>query len=252
MSSDERIYVASSNSVFSYDLNTSEVVEFTTIEGLSGDEISTLFYSEIHNSLIIGYQNGLIEILNETSGEISSFVDVQKQVNISTASQTVNSFFEDGETLYIATGFGVVSFNIATGFFGDTFFISDSQANLSNVNAVGVLENQLVASIEGNGTFVADKNAGALLLNFSSWTKIQDEVFLDILKFEDSLIAYTGTTELYFFEGSVFDNVYTNSENIINLKVNADNTTITSNLSSTILNQDFIETSLFELSLIHI
>ena len=57
-----KIYAASENAVFIYDNETNAISKVSTINGLSGELISTIHYSEAFNQIIIGYENGLIEI----------------------------------------------------------------------------------------------------------------------------------------------------------------------------------------------
>ena len=63
-----KVYGASENAVFIYDIQTTELIEVSSIEGLSGEFISTIHYSEAFNQIIIGYENGLIEIYFENRG----------------------------------------------------------------------------------------------------------------------------------------------------------------------------------------
>ena len=52
------IYAASENAIFTYDPYTNSIETITTIEGLSGDYITTIKYSENYNLLMIGYETG--------------------------------------------------------------------------------------------------------------------------------------------------------------------------------------------------
>ncbi len=54
---DNKIFAASDNVIFTYDLATNQIETLTTIDGLSGQTITTISYSEIYNMLLIGYQN---------------------------------------------------------------------------------------------------------------------------------------------------------------------------------------------------
>ena len=56
--SDTRIFAASENAIFSYDVNTNAIETITTVEGLSGDFITTIEYSAENQLLLIGYQTG--------------------------------------------------------------------------------------------------------------------------------------------------------------------------------------------------
>ena len=42
----DKIYAASENAIFTYDLSTQELTTISTINGLSGENISTIYYSE--------------------------------------------------------------------------------------------------------------------------------------------------------------------------------------------------------------
>src|SRR5690606_22029809 len=68
--SDAKIYAAAQNAVFSYNKQTRELEQLTTIHGLSGENISTLYYSDTYELLIIGYENGLIEIVFDNDSDI--------------------------------------------------------------------------------------------------------------------------------------------------------------------------------------
>ena len=53
----DKIYAASENAVFSYNLLTTETETLTTIDGLSGEFITTFHFSNDYDVLIIGYKN---------------------------------------------------------------------------------------------------------------------------------------------------------------------------------------------------
>ena len=65
-----KIYAAAENAIFSYDLQTNELEELTTIKGLSGELISTIHYSESYQLLIIGYESGLMEIAFDSDDNV--------------------------------------------------------------------------------------------------------------------------------------------------------------------------------------
>ena len=72
---DNKIYAAAQNAIFVYDVNTQEIETISTINGLSGEEISTIYYSAEYDILMIGYTNGLIEIVYK-GNEIFTIVDI--------------------------------------------------------------------------------------------------------------------------------------------------------------------------------
>ena len=114
---EDKIYVASLKSIFAHDVTQNSNKEYTTVEGLSGEDISVLHYSEDYGLIIIGYETGLLEIIDESSGEITSFVDIEGQSLYPSDALRINDIKEENGLIYIATGFGVVEFNLETLFF---------------------------------------------------------------------------------------------------------------------------------------
>ena len=102
-----KIYASADNAIFSYDIVSQDLETITTIEGLSGDLISTFHYSTNYQLLIIGYENGLIEIFNEATKEVLSVVDIINKTTIPPENKQINHFNEYQDVLYIATNYGI-------------------------------------------------------------------------------------------------------------------------------------------------
>ncbi|WP_010177216.1 type IX secretion system anionic LPS delivery protein PorZ [Aquimarina agarilytica] len=235
----DRMYVASANTLFVHDSETNTNTEYTTVEGLSGEDISTLYYSAERALIIIGYKNGLVEIVDEVSGKVTSLVDIQNKLGLPPVSVKVNDFFEDENLLYIATGFGVVVFNLEANLFGDTFFISDSSAVVSDVVSVAVLNDTVFASIAGRGTFLGNKT-DENLIEFTSWTEIQNDVFSDIQLFSGKAIAHNEAKSIYEFDGVTFKSVYTETSDIKDFEVDQSFLTVTLSDKVLRLTSDFV------------
>jgi hypothetical protein len=123
------IYTASENALFSKNVNTGIIKTTTTIDGLSGETITALYYSATSNKTIVGYQNGLLIVINEADGSMLKVVDIVNK-NLPTSVKRINNFMEYGGIVYVATDFGIVQFNLATSQFGDTYFIGDDGAEI--------------------------------------------------------------------------------------------------------------------------
>ena len=134
----DKVYAASENAIFSYDINTQDIESLTTINGLSGDEISTLHYSTQYQLLIIGYENGLIEVFDEVNEEMTTVVDILEKQTIPAENKRINHFNEHNGLLYIASDFGIVVYNLSRLEFGDTYYIGSggSQINIKQTNNI--------------------------------------------------------------------------------------------------------------------
>ena len=72
----DKIYAAAENAVFSYDLSTQEIETISTVNGLSGELISTLYYTYHFGFLIICDENGLIELIEAGVANVVQLFDL--------------------------------------------------------------------------------------------------------------------------------------------------------------------------------
>jgi len=147
--SDDAVYAASENAVFIYDLSSRTFTTLTTVNGLSGDEISQIHYSEAKSTLIIGYENGLLQVV-DARGNVTSVVAIQDKQVIAPDDKRINEFKESGDLIYIATDFGIAIYNLERLEFDDTYFIGDNGAQLE-VNTIELFNNFLYAGTTNGG-----------------------------------------------------------------------------------------------------
>ena len=95
----------------------------TTINGLSGGLISTIHYSNQYQLLLIGYENGLIEVYKENDQELLKVVDIINKTTIPSSQKKINHFNEIDEVVFIATDYGISVYNLDDLEFGDTYYI---------------------------------------------------------------------------------------------------------------------------------
>ncbi|MFM2369137.1 MAG: hypothetical protein RL619_1437 [Bacteroidota bacterium] len=162
------VFAASENALFSKNMATSQIKTTNTIDGLSGETISALYHSATFNKTIVGYENGLIIVINEADGTMLNVVDIiNKQLpsNI----KKINHFMEFEGIVYVSCDFGIVQFNLATMQFGDTYFIGTNGAEII-VNQT-TLFNGFIYAATNNGikrAAISNKN----LVDFSQWETI--------------------------------------------------------------------------------
>ena len=149
--SETKIYAAAENAVFSYDTQTNDIETITTVEGLSGEEISTVHFSEEFETLIIGYNNGLMELYFESDEEILSIVDILDKITISPDNKRINHFNEHDGLIYVSANFGISVYNLERLEFGDSYFLGNGGSQIE-VTQSTVFENFIYASCkDGNG-----------------------------------------------------------------------------------------------------
>tara|TARA_A100000171_G_scaffold20297_2_gene18689 strand:+ start:6985 stop:9279 length:2295 start_codon:yes stop_codon:yes gene_type:complete len=190
----DKVYAAAENAVFSYDLSTREIETISTINGLSGELISTLYYSENFNLLVIGYESGLIEIIADGDENVLTVVDILNKPTIPPDTKQINHFNEFDGKLYIAAQFGISVFDLAALEFGDTYFIGDGGAQI-DITATAVLEPHIYASTSSNGIRRALVDADNLI-DFNQWSQIESGSYLGLVKAGNQV--YTANTNLLY------------------------------------------------------
>jgi hypothetical protein len=129
-SSSDAIFVASENALFSVNTMRNQIKTTNTVDGLSGQTISSLYYSSQFNKSIVGYENGLIIVVNEADGSMLNVIDIIKK-QLPANMKKINHFMEYEGIVYVSCDFGIVQFNLSTMLFGDTYFIGDNGAEIS-------------------------------------------------------------------------------------------------------------------------
>lgn len=198
---DNLLYALSDNAIFIYDSTTQETQKLSSVQGLSGETTTSIHFSEATNRLIIGYENGLIEVV-DSNGNITISADI---VNFSQSGEkSINDIYEHQGTLYLATAFAIVEYDIEELEFGDTFFIGNNSTDV-RVNEITVF-NDLIYAATDIGIFYADVN-NPNLIDFNNWELISllDRPFKNITVFNNRLftIFNTGLLEVINTNGLV-------------------------------------------------
>lgn len=165
----DKIYAASENAIFSYDPITEERETITTINGLSGEYITTMHYSTDYDLLIIGYQSGLLEIYSLTTKTVLKVVDILNKTSIPPENKQINHFFENESSVYISTNYGISVYDLEALEFGDTYYIgangSQIQINQTFING------NLIYAATNTGLKTADINSSNLI-DFQTWNTL--------------------------------------------------------------------------------
>ncbi|NND64321.1 MAG: hypothetical protein HKN48_14120 [Flavobacteriaceae bacterium] len=222
----DKVYVAAENAIFTLDLFTQEVSTLSSIQGLSGEIISSLYYSEIYGLLIVGHENGLIEIIRDGEEDILSVVDILEKTTIPPDTKNINDFYEYEGNLYISTEFGISVYDLERLEFGDTYFIGDFGAQI-NINQVAVLPPYIYAATSMEGVkraMVEDDN----LIDFENWSTITSGNIRGIETLGNEIyIARNNNTIARYLEGVGFAQVGTVPSSVLDFKTINDQLSIT-------------------------
>ncbi|WP_298950840.1 T9SS type A sorting domain-containing protein [uncultured Nonlabens sp.] len=197
--SDDAVYAASENAVFIYDLSSGTFTTLTTVNGLSGDNISQIHYSESQSTLVIGYENGLLQVV-DARGNVTSVVAIQDKQVIAPDNKRINEFKESGDLIYMATDFGIAIYNLERLEFDDTYFIGDNGEQLE-VKTIELFDNFLYAGT-ANGGIRRASIIDPFLIDFANWTQINGNSWDEVENFNNRLFA-TAVNRFLYEEGPV-------------------------------------------------
>ena len=190
----DKVYAAAENAIFTYDLSTQEIATLSTIKGLSGELITTAYYSENYGLYIIGYENGLIEIVIEGDENILKVVAILEKLTIPPDKKQINHFFEYDGNLYISTGFGISVYDLNALEFGDTYYIGNLGSQIS-ITQTTVLDDLIYASTSEFGirsALVADDN----IIDYQQWTTVIDGGFKGIQSLGNELYTVNNSNTI--------------------------------------------------------
>ncbi len=202
-----KIYAASENAVFSLDTQTNEIKELTTVNGLSGETISTIYYSEVYELLVIGYENGLIEVAFDDDDKILSVVDILDKPTIPSTDKRINHFFAYQNLIYISTNYGISVFDLERLEFGDTYFIGNGGSQIQ-VNQTTIFGDHIYAACEDGSGIRKTLASSPNLIDYQNWQLINSGDWLSIEAVADNLYAIGANRRIYQIVNDVFTEVF--------------------------------------------
>jgi len=222
--STEKVFAASENAFFSQDILSGTIKTTNTVDGLSGQTITSFYHSPTLKKSLIGYENGLMIVINEVDGSMLNVVDIINK-SIPQNVKKINHFMEHNGIIYVSCDFGIVQYNLGTLQFGDTYFIGNNGAQIS-IQQTAYFEGKIYAASLYNGILTADLN-NPNLNDFSQWTTISAFGWYGIETFGTNLMATTTTGSLQKLSGGTFVAIAQLPQAAVDLRSNGSYLTVT-------------------------
>ncbi len=189
------VFAASENSLFSKDRTTNLIKTTNTVDGLSGQTISSVYHSIKFNKTIVGHENGLIIVINETDGSMLNVVDIISK-QLPSKIKKINHFMEFEDIAYVSCDFGIVQFNLATMQFGDTYFIGDNGVEIK-VDQTAIFNGFIYAATNSGIRRAAISNKN--LIDFNQWATIATGAWSKTTAFGTDLYAIDTSGNIHKF-----------------------------------------------------
>ena len=163
----QRIYCATEAGLFFFDKTDNSLNKLTRIQGLSDFSVSALAYDPASGLLIIGYDNGNIDLVKGTN--IQNISDIKIKTTL--GDRKINNIYLSGSQAYLACGFGIVALNLQKKEISDTYYIGPGGSPLG-INDIGADNNYLYAATDQGLriALISDPN----LVDYTHWTVIPD------------------------------------------------------------------------------
>lgn len=200
----DKLFAASENALFSKNKISGEIKTTNTVDGLSGQTISSLYHSPSFKKTLVGYENGLMIVINEIDGSMINVVDIINK-SIPANIKRINHFMEYKGIVYVSCDFGIVQYNLSTLQFGDTYFIGNFGTQIA-VTQTAIYNENIYASTLNNGIRRADitnKN----LVDFNQWAQIATGSWSSIETLDTELFAIN--TSGYIHKYNAVSNSFT-------------------------------------------
>ena len=168
---DERVYGAAEYGVMSVDVQENSTESITKLNGLSGIGVNCIANDELKKILIIGYQDGTIDFLEDN--KITSLKRLQTTSGIS-GSRSINHIAVSGKNAYASTDFGVVVLDIAKKEIRETWRDLGVSGKTLRILQSVILHDSIFLATE-KGVWCGSLKAN--LLDFNSWKKFSSGVF---------------------------------------------------------------------------
>ncbi len=195
---DTKIYAQSENAIFIYDTQNDEIEKISSVDGLSGDKISNIYYHKALKKLFIFHKGGLIEVLDEQKN-ITLTPDLAYNSFIPADRKKLNDIYVRNNTLYLATRYGISTYNLERNEFGDTYY-TGTGAGLEQVNAVEIIDNQIYIATE-HGLKKADINDN--LIDYNVWQTVDNRNW-DKMAQNNGNPVVVSDTKLFEYDNGVF------------------------------------------------
>jgi len=124
------IFTAFKNGIFVLNRDTEEEELLTDINGLSDIDVSSIYYDEASQAVLVGYENGNIDKITSSSIYNIPAIKLAQVPN----SKRINRFQRIGDYVYVATDFCIVKLDLDKDEVKDTFYPTNGNEAILDIS----------------------------------------------------------------------------------------------------------------------
>jgi hypothetical protein len=161
------IYGASSQALMTYSKSTGEVDRITKQSGLSDVNIMALAVHKPGKQLVIGYENGNIDLYR--NGHITNISDIARST-LYLGNRRLNHIRVIGDRLYVCMAFGIVVIDLKDNLVRETYIIGPAGSQLEVFQIDIDHHNGFIYAGTEDGLYRANLNSS--LVFFQNWSRV--------------------------------------------------------------------------------
>ncbi|HEX5625132.1 MAG TPA: hypothetical protein VFX48_03870 [Saprospiraceae bacterium] len=185
--SDRFVYYATDFSVLQIEKDSRSIQRFSRTEGLSDSRINTLHFHQPASTLVIAYENGVLDLVTENG--VHPVVDILNFNNIPIDKFINRVSTTDNDHVFISANYGLSLLNLRSATF--TFTLFTPNIKVFDCTKLG---NRYFMTTE-NGVYLFEETGVGTIQNFGSWKKLGSA---------EGLPANSGYFAAVQFAGTVF------------------------------------------------
>lgn len=198
----DRIYCATRNSLFYFDKEDGSLNKLSKTDGLSDLNVSALAYDSQSGSLLIGYENGNIDLIRKN--KIINFNAIKNEELNSL--KTINHMTFRDNLVYISTDFGMPVLDIDKVEMRETYF-PGMNGTFLKINSSAIVGDSIFIATE-KGVKAGSLNENVNLIDFRNWKTFDaseglspHESFHSVVEVGGLLYAATADSLFIYREG---------------------------------------------------
>ena len=243
-----KVYVAAYPSVFVYDTEDQSINQLSKVNGLSDLGAKIIRYSDSYNTIIIGYENGNIDLI--INNLVINIPDIER--SFIQGNKAINDITFFGQYAYLSTGFGIVVLDIQRKEIKETYTIGNN-GSYKDVSDIAIFNDTIYAASKDGLYYAPYTNVN--LSDFQVWKKkagISSNLELVSLAATDNELYIAGNSPAYnedtiyrYKKGKIDIPLIPNYNNsdIFRLTFKNDKLLISSTYAGFIVEQDLSNTS---------
>ncbi|WP_158961889.1 type IX secretion system anionic LPS delivery protein PorZ [Myroides fluvii] len=143
------VFGATPSALLRFSVNQHTIEVYNSISGLKTSTITALHFSEVHQKLLIGNEDGSLLVFDLRNDRIRTISDIKNKPSLQVFERRINAFLEVKGQVYIATNYGISAFNLNDNTFGDSYYIGENGKNSVVKDLVATNRDLLAITAEG-------------------------------------------------------------------------------------------------------